>query len=39
MSGQVATNVVFRKHTDVRSFDALIDKLRKDPNLWRDQGR
>jgi hypothetical protein len=39
ISGQVATNVVFRKHADVRSFDALIEKLRKDPALWRDQGR
>lgn len=39
ISGQVATNVVFRKHPGVRSFDALIEKLRKDPTLWKDQGR
>lgn len=39
MSGQVATNVVFRKHSKVKSFDALIAALKNDPDIWRDQGR
>jgi hypothetical protein len=36
-SGQTAVNVVFRKHDDVDSFDELIEKLRNDRDLWRDQ--